>query len=163
MYLSEIQKWSKRFQEGCVSFVNARSEAAKYVSDQHIPKMFKKRQQFTATFPQQSILAIVCSHNYSGHIETPYKLPKDEPLDTRTRDLSHSHVYNCCRITTEGGGNVFQQRLQQKQTDSPPPKKFKIHSTISGEITLLFFFNHKGLLVVGFLEHGASMNAQCYL
>ncbi|KAJ4447223.1 hypothetical protein ANN_09226 [Periplaneta americana] len=54
------------------------------------------------------------------------------------------------------------QSQQWKHMDSPPPKKSKAMHTSSGKVMLTFFFDSRGPLLVEFLEHGATINAQRY-
>lgn len=102
-------------------------------------------------------------------------------LDIRTRGLPHGHVSAIlCSVTTVR--TTFSQQLLpvtkvgatslspnrnrkvcNEQADSPPPKKFKILHIITGEVKLLFFFDSRSPLLVDFLEHGATVNAQWYL
>lgn len=52
--------------------------------------------------------------------------------------------------------------MQWKHVSSPPPKKFKTEAS-AGKVMLSFFFDHKGPMLVEFLEHGRTINAEQYV
>ena len=56
-----------------------------------------------------------------------------------------------------------QQSLQWKHLGSPPPKKSKAIHKSAGKVMLTFFVDQDGPLLIDFLQHKTTGNAQLYL
>jgi len=50
-----------------------------------------------------------------------------------------------------------------KYPSSGPPKKFTVTLSVGSIVVTVFFvWGHKGILLVNFLDHGDTVNAECY-
>ncbi|GBM35561.1 hypothetical protein AVEN_106780-1 [Araneus ventricosus] len=105
----------------------------------------------------------------------PHQLTAEQRNNRMAQSLSHlqryheeeygflSHIVTgdetCCHHFEP---ESKRQSKQWKHATSPPPKKSKAVHISSGKVMMSFFFDHKGPLLVEFLEWGTTINAQRY-
>ncbi|XP_023213374.1 histone-lysine N-methyltransferase SETMAR-like [Centruroides sculpturatus] len=102
----------------------------------------------------------------------PHSLTKEQ-LNRMSTSLQHLEWYHdeeyrflsCIVMGDETWCHHFEQESkhqskQWKHMDSPPPK---ISTPCSRKVVMIFFFDYKGPLLIDFLEHGATINAQQYM